>query len=82
MIAGERLEATVAEAKAGIDAGITFHSEPPKHQSLHYRGNFRERLLEMDDGFAELLRFCRLPSESDKQETLAFAHIPTEPIKN
>jgi putative transposase len=73
--------ATVAEAKAGIGAWLSFYNEERQHQSLGYR---TPRQI-----YQEGLWICggsALPTGSDSPasrassesgEMLAFAHIPT-----
>ena len=70
--------ASVAEAKAGIGAWLSFYNEERQHQSLGYhtpRQIYDEGLWDVDDR-----RVCASPASqasSESGEMLAFAHIPT-----
>ena len=59
--------ATVAEAKAGIGAWLTFYNEERQHQEpwlSHAAANLRGRPMDMwTIGFTERLRFPRFPSK-------------------
>jgi len=60
--------ATVAQAKTGIDAWLSFYNEERQHQSLGYRNaaaNLPGGLVDMwTIGFADRLRFPRLPEQT------------------
>jgi hypothetical protein len=62
--------ATVAEAKTGIGAWLSFYNEERQHQSLGYRTPrqiYQERLWICErSAFADWLRFPRFPSKLDK----------------
>ena len=73
--------ASVAEAKAGIGAWLTFYNEERQHQSLGYRTPrqiYEEGLWGC--GRSALPTGCASPASrasSEGGEMLAFAHIPT-----
>jgi transposase len=73
--------ATVAEAKAGIGAWLSFYNEERQHQSLGYRTPwqiYQEGLWIC--GRSVLPTGCAFPTSranSESGEMLAFAHIPT-----
>src|SRR5438067_2452345 len=73
--------ATVAEAKAGIDAWLDFYNIERQHQSLGYRTPrqmYQEGLCIC--GRSALPTGCASPASrasSESGEMLAFAHIPT-----
>ena len=73
--------ATVAEAKAGIGAWLSFYNQERQHQSLGYRTPrqiYEEGLWVC--GRAALPTGCASPAcraSSESGEMLAFAHIPT-----
>jgi len=76
--------ATVAEAKAGIGAWLSFYNNERQHQSLGYRTPqqiYEESLV--DD---RLRRPAARPpasrASSESGEMLAFAHIPTGTTAN
>ena len=73
--------ATVAEAKAGIGAWLSFYNEERQHQSLGYRTprQIYEQGLWIC-GRSALPIGCASPASrafSERREMLAFAHIPT-----
>jgi len=73
--------ATVAEAKAGIGAWLSFYNEERQHQSLGYRTPrqiYEEGLWIC--GRSAVPTGCAFPASrasSESGEMLAFAHIPT-----
>jgi putative transposase len=78
--------ATVAEAKAGIGAWLTFYNEERQHQSLGYRTPrqiYQEGLWIC--GRSALPTGCASPASrasSESGQMLAFAHIPTGTAAN
>jgi putative transposase len=78
--------ATVAEAKAGISAWLSFYNEERQHQSLGYRTPrqiYQEGLWIC--GRSALPTGCASPASrasSESREMLAFAHIPTGTTAN
>jgi hypothetical protein len=73
--------ATVAEAKAGIGAWLSFYNEERQHRSLDYR---TPRQIYLESlwvcGRSALPTGCASPASrasSKSREMLAFAHIPT-----
>ena len=78
--------ATVAEAKTGIGAWLSFYNEERQHQSLGYRTPrqiYQEGLWIC--GRSALPTGCASPASrasSEGGETLAFAHIPTGAAAN
>jgi len=78
--------ATVAEAKAGIDAWLHFYNEERQHQSHGYhtpRKIYEESLWIC--GRSALPTGCASPASrasSESREMLAFAHIPTGTTSN
>jgi len=78
--------ATVAEAKAGIDAWLRFYNEERQHQSHGYhtpRKIYEESLWIC--GRSALPTGCASPASrasSESREMLAFAHIPTGTTSN
>jgi putative transposase len=78
--------ATVAEAKAGISAWLSFYNEERQHQSLGYR---TPRQIHQEGlwicGRSALPTGCASPASrasSESREMLAFAHIPTGTTAN
>ena len=77
---------TVAEAKAGIGAWLSFYNEERPHQSLGYRTPrqiYQEGLWTC--GRSALPTGCASPAfraSSESREMLAFAHIPTGTTTN
>jgi putative transposase len=78
--------ATVAEAKAGIGAWLSFYNDERQHQSLGYRTPrqiYQEGLWIC--GRSALPTGCASPASrasSESGEMLAFAHIPTGTTAN
>jgi putative transposase len=78
--------ATVAEARTGIDAWLSFYNEERQHQSLGYRTPrqiYEEGLWIY--GRSALPTGCASPASranSESREMLAFAHIPTGTATN
>ena len=78
--------ATVAEAKAGIGAWLSFYNHERQHQSLGYRTPrqiYQEGLWIC--GRSALPTGCASPASrasSESGEMLAFAHIPTGTTTN
>jgi len=78
--------ATVAEARTGIDAWLSFYNDERQHQSLGYRTPrqiYQEGLWIC--GRSALPTGCASPASrasSDSTEMLAFAHIPTGTATN
>jgi putative transposase len=78
--------ATVAEAKAGIGAWLSFYNDERQHQSLGYRTPrqiYQEGLWIC--GRSALPTGCASPASrasSESGEMLAFAHIPTSTAAN
>ena len=78
--------ATVAEAKAGINAWLRFYNEERQHQSHGYhtpRKIYEESLWIC--GRSALPTGCASPASrasSESREMLAFAHIPTGTTSN
>jgi putative transposase len=78
--------ASVAEAKAGIGAWLSFYNEERQHQSLGYhtpRQIYDEGLWIW--GRSALPTVCASPASRASSETgemLAFAHIPTGTTAN
>jgi putative transposase len=78
--------ATVAEAKAGIGAWLSFYNQERQHQSLGYRTPrqiYQEGLWIC--GRSALPTGCASPASrasSESGEMLAFAHIPTGTTTN
>jgi len=78
--------ATVAAAKAGIDAWLRFYNEERQHQSHGYhtpRQIYEESLWIC--GRSALPTGCASPASrasSESREMLAFAHIPTGATTN
>jgi putative transposase len=78
--------ATVAEAKAGIGAWLSFYNEERQHQSLGYRTprQIYQKGLWIC-GQSALPTGCASPASranSESGEMLAFAHIPTGAAAN
>ena len=78
--------ATVAEAKAGIGAGLDFYNTERQHQSLGYRTprQIYQKGLWIC-GRSALPTGCASPASrasSESREMLAFDHIPTATTTN
>jgi putative transposase len=72
--------ATVAEAKTGIGAWLSFYNNERQHQSLGYRTPqqiYEESLWIW--GRSASPTGCASPASSEGGEMLAFAHIPQTP---